>query len=262
MGEEMGGAGAMSLVLALLAGYGLGSIPFGLLLTRWAGAGDIRTIGSGNIGATNVLRTGRKGLALATLLLDLAKGAIPTAVGLAWLGPLGAVLGGAGAIIGHCFPVWLGFRGGKGVATAAGVVLGLTPMLFVLILVVVHRRRLGHPLGIAGLDGRGLPGAGGGVGARQRLGGRALPARGGAGGLQAPREHRAAAQGRGEPAQLWWQACYIVAVISRFSSRPASSAASLSGLPTRCALRALGWSACIGSRLEGRSQPAVIVRTS
>ena len=136
MGEEMGGAGAMSLVLALLAGYGLGSIPFGLLLTRWAGAGDIRTIGSGNIGATNVLRTGRKGLALATLLLDVAKGAIPTAVGLAWLGPLGAVLGGAGAIIGHCFPVWLGFRGGKGVATAAGVVLGLTPMLFVLILVV------------------------------------------------------------------------------------------------------------------------------
>ena len=136
MGEEMGGAGAMSLVLAFLAGYVLGSIPFGLLLTRWAGAGDIRTIGSGNIGATNVLRTGRKGLALATLLLDVAKGAIPTAVGLAWLGPLGAVLGGAGSIIGHCFPIWLGFRGGKGVATAAGVVLGLTPMLFVLILIV------------------------------------------------------------------------------------------------------------------------------
>ena len=78
-------------------------------------------IGSGNIGATNVLRTGRKGLALATLLLDLAKGALPTALGLAWLGPMGGAVAGAGAILGHCFPVWLGFRGGKGVATAAGV---------------------------------------------------------------------------------------------------------------------------------------------
>jgi glycerol-3-phosphate acyltransferase PlsY len=136
MGEEMGGAGTISLLLALLAGYGLGSIPFGLLLTRWAGAGDIRAIGSGNIGATNVLRTGRKGLALATLLLDLAKGALPTALGYAWLGPVGGVLGGAGAIIGHCFSVWLGFRGGKGVATAAGVVLGLTPALFLVILAV------------------------------------------------------------------------------------------------------------------------------
>jgi acyl phosphate:glycerol-3-phosphate acyltransferase len=136
MGEEMGGAGTISLLLALLAGYGLGSIPFGLLLTRWAGAGDIRAIGSGNIGATNVLRTGRKGLALATLLLDLAKGALPTALGYAWLGPVGGVLGGAGAIIGHCFPVWLGFRGGKGVATAAGVILGLTPALFLVILAV------------------------------------------------------------------------------------------------------------------------------
>ena len=163
MGEDMGGAGAVSLVLALLAGYGLGSIPFGLLLTRWAGAGDIRTIGSGNIGATNVLRTGRKGLALATLLLDLAKGAIPTALGLAWLGPLGAVLGGAGAIIGHCFPVWLGFRGGKGVATAAGVVLGLTPTAVRPDPGRLHRRRLGHPLGVARLHGRGLPGTGGGV---------------------------------------------------------------------------------------------------
>ncbi len=134
MGEDIGGAGAAGIVLALLGGYGLGSIPFGLLLTRWAGAGDIRAIGSGNIGATNVLRTGRKGLALATLLLDLAKGAIPTALGYAWLGPIGGVMAGAGAIIGHCFPVWLGFRGGKGVATAAGVVLGLTPLLFLIVL--------------------------------------------------------------------------------------------------------------------------------
>ena len=92
------------LALALLAGYGLGSIPFGLLLTRWAGAGDIRAIGSGNIGATNVLRTGRKGLALATLLLDLAKGALPVMLGFVWLGPVAAVMAGAGAILGHCFP--------------------------------------------------------------------------------------------------------------------------------------------------------------
>ena len=124
----------------------------------------------GNIGATNVLRTGRKGLALATLLLDLAKGALPTALGYAWLGPIGAVLGGAGAIIGHCFPVWLGFRGGKGVATAAGVVLGLTPLLFLLILAGLRRRRLGHPLGVAGLDGRRLPGAGGRLAARRSAG--------------------------------------------------------------------------------------------
>lgn len=123
------------LVLAFLVGYGLGSIPFGLILTRFAGAGDLRQIGSGNIGATNVLRTGRKGLALTTLLLDLAKGGLPAALGYAWYGPDVAVLAGAGAIVGHCFPIWLGFRGGKGVATAAGVVLGLTPLVFLLILV-------------------------------------------------------------------------------------------------------------------------------
>jgi acyl phosphate:glycerol-3-phosphate acyltransferase len=119
---------------AFLVGYGLGSIPFGYLLARWSGAGDIRRIGSGNIGATNVLRTGRKGLALATLLLDLAKGGLPTALGHAWFGPDVAALAGAGAILGHCFPAWLAFRGGKGVATAAGVVLGLTPLAFVAIL--------------------------------------------------------------------------------------------------------------------------------
>ena len=135
MEDGSAGGGAFGLLALFRIGYGLGSIPFGLLLTRWAGAGDIRSIGSGNIGATNVLRTGRKGLALATLLLDLAKGAVPTALGLAWLGPVGGAVAGAGAIIGHCFPVWLGFRGGKGVATAAGVVLGMTPLLFVPVLV-------------------------------------------------------------------------------------------------------------------------------
>ena len=134
MDADLTGVSPWSLGLVAALGYALGSIPFGLLLTHWAGAGDIRAIGSGNIGATNVLRTGRKSLALATLLLDLAKGAVPAVLGHLWLGPAGAVLGGAGAIIGHCYPVWLGFRGGKGVATAAGVVLGLTPGLFALML--------------------------------------------------------------------------------------------------------------------------------
>lgn len=109
---------------ALLLGYLLGSIPFGLLLTRLAGAGDLRQIGSGNIGATNVLRTGRKGLAAATLLLDLGKGAAAVLLTEAVF-PGMAVLGGLAAFIGHCYPVWLRFRGGKGVATMMGVVLAL-----------------------------------------------------------------------------------------------------------------------------------------
>ena len=110
--------------IALLMGYLLGSIPFGLLLTNAAGLGDIRSVGSGNIGATNVLRTGRKGLAAATLLLDALKGA--AAVWLGWRFGAGAALAAAlGALLGHCFPVWLRFRGGKGVATFLGVLLGL-----------------------------------------------------------------------------------------------------------------------------------------
>ncbi len=109
---------------ALLLGYLLGSIPFGLVLTRLAGAGDLRTVGSGNIGATNVLRTGRKGLAAATLLLDGGKGAV--AVLLAqYINPEFGVLGAAAAFFGHCYPVWLGFKGGKGVATYAGIALAL-----------------------------------------------------------------------------------------------------------------------------------------
>lgn len=115
--------------LALLVGYLFGSVPFGLLLTRVAGAGDLRAVGSGNIGATNVLRTGRKGLAAATLLLDAAKGFLPTGLLYAFLGPDMAVAGGAGAVLGHCFPLWLRFKGGKGVATALGVVLALTPLV-------------------------------------------------------------------------------------------------------------------------------------
>jgi len=110
--------------VAALGGYLLGSIPFGLMLTRLAGMGDIRKIGSGNIGATNVLRTGNKGLALATLLLDGGKGAAAVLVARLW-GPDTAVLAGAGALIGHMAPVWLKFRGGKGVATALGLLLAI-----------------------------------------------------------------------------------------------------------------------------------------
>ena len=116
-----------TVLLALLAGYLLGSIPFGLLLARMSGKGDIREIGSGNIGATNVLRTGSKGLAAATLLLDAAKGA--AAVLLAqrlWLDAVN--FAAAGAMIGHLYPVWLRFKGGKGVATFLGVLAPLLPV--------------------------------------------------------------------------------------------------------------------------------------
>ncbi|HAU28796.1 MAG TPA: acyl-phosphate glycerol 3-phosphate acyltransferase [Rhodospirillaceae bacterium] len=115
----------MNLLLASLLGYLLGSIPFGLILTRMAGHGDIRSIGSGNIGATNVLRTGKKSLALATLFLDAGKGA--AAIGLAHLigQPELAPMAGGFALLGHIFPVWLGFSGGKGVATALGTMLAI-----------------------------------------------------------------------------------------------------------------------------------------
>ena len=115
----------MESVYALGLGYLLGSIPFGLILTRLFGAGDLRSIGSGSIGATNVLRTGRKGLAAGTLLLDAGKGALAVWIAsLEW--PLAAPVAAFGAIVGHCFPVWLGFKGGKGVATALGIALALS----------------------------------------------------------------------------------------------------------------------------------------
>ena len=120
----------------LALGYLAGSIPFGLLVTRMAGAGDIRVIGSGNIGATNVLRTGRKSLALATLLLDILKGAIPTVLALTLFSRDIALATGLGAVLGHCFPVWLKFKGGKGVATAAGVILALSPLTLLAALLV------------------------------------------------------------------------------------------------------------------------------
>ncbi|OYX67859.1 MAG: acyl-phosphate glycerol 3-phosphate acyltransferase, partial [Rhizobiales bacterium 32-66-11] len=110
---------------ALALGYVLGSIPFGIIITRLAGTRDIRTIGSGNIGATNVLRTGRKDLAALTLLGDALKGTAAVLIARAWLGQDAALIAGLGAFLGHLFPVWLGFKGGKGVATFLGVALGL-----------------------------------------------------------------------------------------------------------------------------------------
>jgi glycerol-3-phosphate acyltransferase PlsY len=110
----------------LLLGYALGSIPFGLILTRFAGLGDVRAIGSGNIGATNVLRTGRKGLAAATLLGDALKGTVAVLIARQF-GEGAALAAGLGAFLGHLFPVWLGFKGGKGVATFIGVLLAFSP---------------------------------------------------------------------------------------------------------------------------------------
>jgi acyl phosphate:glycerol-3-phosphate acyltransferase len=114
------------ILAALTGGYLLGSIPFGLILTRVTGLGDIRSIGSSNIGATNVLRTGNKKIAAATLLLDGAKGAIAVLIAQIY-GPDMAIVAGAGALLGHLFPVWLKFRGGKGVATALGILFALSP---------------------------------------------------------------------------------------------------------------------------------------
>ncbi|RVU21851.1 glycerol-3-phosphate 1-O-acyltransferase PlsY [Methylobacterium oryzihabitans] len=120
--------GTWLLLAALAGGYLCGSIPFGLILTRLAGLGDVRAIGSGNIGATNVLRTGNKGLAAATLLLDALKGTVPVLVAGRLAGPDAALAAGLGAFLGHLFPVWLGFKGGKGVATFIGVLLALSPL--------------------------------------------------------------------------------------------------------------------------------------
>jgi glycerol-3-phosphate acyltransferase PlsY len=116
---------SLLIIAAIGLGYLIGSIPFGLVLTRLAGLGDIRTIGSGNIGATNVLRTGRKGLALATLLLDGGKGAIAALIFHFWLGTEAGLAAGAAAVIGHNFPVWLKFKGGKGVATTLGTIIAM-----------------------------------------------------------------------------------------------------------------------------------------
>ncbi|MTH34473.1 glycerol-3-phosphate 1-O-acyltransferase PlsY [Paracoccus limosus] len=115
----------MSLILWAVIGYLLGSIPFGIVITRALGLGDLRQIGSGNIGATNVLRTGNKPAALATLLLDSGKGAIAVLLARWLAGPDAAMIAGGAAFLGHLFPVWLGFKGGKGVATFLGTLLAL-----------------------------------------------------------------------------------------------------------------------------------------
>jgi glycerol-3-phosphate acyltransferase PlsY len=128
-----GSANWLAFAICFVVAYLIGSIPFGFLVTRLAGAGDVRAIGSGNIGATNVLRTGRKGLAIATLILDVLKGALPVWVAGRYGADM-AVVAGLGAVVGHCFPVWLGFRGGKGVATACGVVATLTPLVAAIVL--------------------------------------------------------------------------------------------------------------------------------
>lgn len=121
--------GWANLAIVLLFGYLLGSIPFGLVLTKMAGLGDLRSIGSGNIGATNVLRTGNKKLAAATLLLDALKATAAALIAHAVFGHNAALFGGFAAFIGHLFPVWLGFKGGKGVATYIGTLLGVAPLM-------------------------------------------------------------------------------------------------------------------------------------
>jgi len=115
-----------SLIIALIVGYAFGSVPFGLLLTKFSGAGDIRSVGSGNIGATNVLRTGRKGLAAGTLLGDMLKGTAAVLLMRWWGGADAGLIAALGAVVGHIFPVWLKFKGGKGVATYIGVLIAVS----------------------------------------------------------------------------------------------------------------------------------------
>lgn len=131
-------------VISIIFGYLLGSIPFGLILTRLAGLGDVRKIGSGNIGATNVLRTGNKKLAAATLLLDALKGTAAAAIASRW-GIEAGIAAGFAAFLGHLFPVWLGFKGGKGIATYIGVLLGLAPIIILVFTAVwLAMARLTH----------------------------------------------------------------------------------------------------------------------
>ncbi|MET3774577.1 glycerol-3-phosphate acyltransferase PlsY [Rhizobium alvei] len=127
---------AVPAIIAAVMGYLSGSVPFGLILTKLAGLGDVRAIGSGNIGATNVLRTGNKGLAAATLLLDALKGTVPALLASHFLGLEGGVIAGLAAFLGHIFPVWLNFKGGKGVATYIGVMFGLNWQMGLLFLLV------------------------------------------------------------------------------------------------------------------------------
>jgi acyl phosphate:glycerol-3-phosphate acyltransferase len=127
---------SIEVIFAALLGYVLGAIPFGLLLTRMVGLGDIRQIGSGNIGATNVLRTGNKGIAAATLVADAGKAAVAVLVARYFWGENAAMVAGFAAFVGHIFPLWLGFKGGKGVATMIGALLALSWMVGILFCVV------------------------------------------------------------------------------------------------------------------------------
>lgn len=131
------GLSGTATLIALVVGYLFGSIPFGIILTRLAGGPDLRSIGSGNIGATNVLRTGNKKLAAATLAGDMLKGTVAVLVGARFLGgPEAALAAGAGAFLGHLFPVWLGFKGGKGVATYIGVLIGVKASIALIFAVI------------------------------------------------------------------------------------------------------------------------------
>ena len=130
----------IEILIALLSGYFFGSIPFGLLLTKFAGEGDIRKIGSGNIGATNVLRTGHKSLAAATLILDAGKGAFCVYIIGLYLPDIYLGIAGASAVVGHCYPIWLKFSGGKGVATGLGIIAMLSPIsgfLFIITWIII-----------------------------------------------------------------------------------------------------------------------------
>ena len=130
----------IEILIAILSGYFFGSVPFGLLLTRFAGEGDIRKIGSGNIGATNVLRTGHKSLAAATLILDAGKGAFCVYIIGLYLPDIYLGIAGASAVVGHCYPIWLKFSGGKGVATGLGIIAMLSPIsgfLFIVTWIII-----------------------------------------------------------------------------------------------------------------------------
>jgi glycerol-3-phosphate acyltransferase PlsY len=133
---DFGALSPLTGLLAVAVGYFFGSIPFGLLLTRLAGLGDIRALGSGNIGATNVLRTGNRSIAALTLLLDMLKGSAPVLLMKWQAGDMAGLMAGAGAFIGHLFPLWLNFKGGKGVATYIGILFGLAWPLALIFLAV------------------------------------------------------------------------------------------------------------------------------
>ena len=200
------------LVLAFLVGYLFGSIPFGLVLTKLAGTQDLRSIGSGNIGATNVLRTGRKGLAAATLIGDALKGTLAVVIMGYYGGPYAAMLAALGAFLGHLFPVWLKFNGGKGVATYIGVLIGLFWPAAVGVLRDLARDRRHHALLVALGAGRSLRHAAVSVVVRPPRTGVAVRRADVAAVLQAQRKHQALAgrdrrADRGEVAYVRFNAC-------------------------------------------------------